>query len=249
MSLADEYRRQRAFRDVDGVLDFLPLHGGERILDLGCGVGDWAFAMADRGARVIGLDGNDELLESAAARGDDRVEFRKADLSRALPVHEPVDGLFACFVAAYFLDLPAALANWCATLRSGGFVALIEIDDLFGHEPLAAPTRRILDDYVADALAAGRYDFRMGGKLESYATRAGLRVVATRSFADREFAFSGPASPDAIASWSTRLDRMGLLRARCGDDWNAVRADFLGCLARPDHRATCAVRGVLATKP
>lgn len=156
--------------------------------------------------------------------------------------------MFGGFVAAYFLDLEAALRNWCAHLRVGGWVVLIEIDDLFGHEPVTPETRRLLDAYADDALRARRYDFRMGGKLPAFATRAGLRVIAERTFADLEFAFAGPATPNVLAAWTARLDRMGLLRSFCGEAWNKVRDDFLGCLARPDHRSNCAVRGIVAIR-
>jgi ubiquinone/menaquinone biosynthesis C-methylase UbiE len=42
MSLASEYRKQRAWRDWATVLDALPLAPGQLVLDLGCGVGDQA---------------------------------------------------------------------------------------------------------------------------------------------------------------------------------------------------------------
>lgn len=248
MTLADEYRRQRSFRDLVAVGEFVPLRSGEIVLDLGCGVGDWALDFASRGARVIGLDGNDELLEAARARATSNVEFRKADLAKPLPVEETVDGVFGSFVAAYFLDLDRALESWTAHLRVGGWVVLIEIDDLFGHEPVTPETRRLLDAYSEDGLRARRYDFRMGGKLTEFATRAGLRVIAERTFADREFAFSGPASSEVLAAWSKRLERMGLLRSFCGGNWDSVREDFLACLARPDHRSNRAVRGIVAIR-
>lgn len=41
---------------------------GERALDLCCGTGDIAFALADRGAAVTGLDFSDKMLEVARSR-------------------------------------------------------------------------------------------------------------------------------------------------------------------------------------
>lgn len=39
----------------------------------------------------------------------------------------------------------------------------MEIDDLFGHEPLSKRTRFLLEDYVRDAFRAARYNFNMAG--------------------------------------------------------------------------------------
>ena len=54
------------------------------MLDLGCAVGDLAAELAARGARVIGMDLNEELLAEARARGLPGARFDLGDL-RALP--------------------------------------------------------------------------------------------------------------------------------------------------------------------
>lgn len=41
---------------------------GERALDLCCGTGDLTFALADKGARVVGLDFSEEMLRVAAQK-------------------------------------------------------------------------------------------------------------------------------------------------------------------------------------
>jgi 23S rRNA (uracil1939-C5)-methyltransferase len=61
---------------------------GERIADLYCGVGNFALALARRGAQVSGLEGSAELVERAQdnARRNGlaaRAHFAVADLSRA----------------------------------------------------------------------------------------------------------------------------------------------------------------------
>jgi SAM-dependent methyltransferase len=248
MTLSSEYRRQLAWRDWPRVFEALPPLQGKTVLDLGCGVGDLAAEMVGRGARVIGVDLNEELLEDARSRGLANAELRKADLREPLELEVAVDGLWGGFVAAYFPDLPAAISRWATHLGPGGWVALTEIDDFFGHEPLAERTRALFDGYAREALAAGRYDFHMGRKLRGHLERAGFAVTKELTLADRELAFDGPADPEVVDAWRFRLDGMKLLRDFCGPDFEALRDDFLGCLTRADHRSLATVRFCLATK-
>jgi len=236
MSLADEYARQRAWRDWETALAALPLSPGQTVLDLGCGIGDVAAEIAARGPQVLGYDTNEELLHVARARAIPGASFACRDL-RDLPDQVRADGIWCSFAAAYVPDLAPVLSAWLRHLRPGGFVALTEIDDLFGHEPLGASTSTTLERYVTEALAAGRYDFRMGRKLRANLERCGVRVVAEVELRDREFAASGPLPGDVVAAWQARFERMQLLRLAAGAEFAALRDEFLGCLQRSDHRS------------
>jgi ubiquinone/menaquinone biosynthesis C-methylase UbiE len=57
---------------------------GKRVLELGCGTGETAVALAQQGAVVIGIDTSEERLAIARARGDDaevRVDWHHGDLA------------------------------------------------------------------------------------------------------------------------------------------------------------------------
>jgi hypothetical protein len=140
-------------------------------------------------------------------------------------------------VAAYFPDLLTALTAWMRNLKAGGWIVLTEIDDLFGHEPLSARTKASLSAFAEDALAAGRYDFHMGRKLEYYLERSGFTVSKMLTLQDQELSFSGPAAPDVQDAWRDRFKRMGLLRDFCGPDFDRLQEEFLDCLMQPDHRS------------
>ena len=62
MSLSADYERQRAWRAWPTVFAALPPLGGRTVLDVGCGVGDQAAGLAERGACVVGFDLNEDLL-------------------------------------------------------------------------------------------------------------------------------------------------------------------------------------------
>jgi SAM-dependent methyltransferase len=241
VSLASYYRRQYGWRDWPAVFAALPSLEGQTVLDLACGVGDQAAELVARGARVVGLDVNEELLGAARSRGLANAEFHTADLCAPLELDSPADGIWSSFAAAYFPDLSVVLEGWRRALRPRGWIALTEIDDLFGHEPLGARTRELLVGYAGEALAAGRYDFHMGRKLEGHLTRAGFTVSRELALADQELSFTGPARPEVIEAWRARLEGMRLLCDFCGRDFEQVRDDFLGCLARADHRSTARV--------
>jgi 2-polyprenyl-3-methyl-5-hydroxy-6-metoxy-1,4-benzoquinol methylase len=63
-------------------LEFLQIRGGEVILDAACGNGQFARAMADRGAHVIAVDGAPRMIEHAKSRSVGReksIEFMVCD--------------------------------------------------------------------------------------------------------------------------------------------------------------------------
>ena len=249
MSLADDYSDQFRWRDWSTALNALPPLAGQTVIDLGCAVGDLAAEFVKRGAHVVGLDLNDELLQVARSRGLANADFRLGDL-RSLPQLEmAADGLWCSFAAAYFPRLSETLPTWLANVKPGGWVALTEIDDMFAHEPLSARTKTLLDEFVNEALDAERYDFRMGRKLGDCLERAGLTVTETLWLADQELAFDGPASAGVSDAWRSRFERMQLLRQACGTEFDRVRDEFIACLSHSAHRAQARVCCCIATKP
>lgn len=249
MPLADEYRRQFRWRSWPEILALLPELAGTTVLDLGCGPGDLSAVLARRGARVIGVDGNEELLDAARVNMPPGVELRCADLAELGKLRVEADGIWCSFAAAYFPDLPAVLRGWSRHLRPGGWIVLTEVDDLFGHEPVGERTRALFAAFAADALAAGRYDFHMGHKLRGHLEAAGYAVERELEVGDRELAFQGTADPDVLEAWRARLTRMRLLQAFCGAEFDALADDLLGALARVDHVSRATVRVVLARAP
>ncbi len=241
MSLADEYARQKSWRPWPEIYATLPPIDGQAVLDLGCNVGDQAAELAARGARVIGIDANEELLGHARSRGIPEAEFRRVDLGTGGELGVVADGIWSSFLPAFFPDLASTLTAWSRHLVPDGWIALTEVNDLFGHEPLSSATRALLDDYREDALVAGRYDFLMGRKLRGHLERAGFAIESELVLEDRELAFDGPALPDVIDAWHRRLGRMYLLQQHCGSKFPAVEAELLACLADPTHRSQAKV--------
>jgi len=248
MSLSSEYKRQFGWRDWPSIFDALPSLHGQTVLDLGCGVGDLAAELVARGARVIGVDMNEELLREARSRQLSNAEFRAGDLRTLPDLGIAADGLWCSFAAAYFPDLTTALTAWARNVRSGGWIALTEVDDLFGHEPLSVRTKALFRAYAEDALAAGGYDFHMGRKLRAHLERSGFTVSKMLMLEDQELSFSGSARFEVLDAWRSRFNRMKLLRDFCGPDIDQVQEEFLGCLKRADHTSAAKIYCCIATK-
>jgi SAM-dependent methyltransferase len=120
-------------RQVRRLVEFADLARGERVLDVGCGMGRYTFALADRGLAVEGLDLSGNLLE----------QFREFDAGRyGIPLHcadvvDPPDelrGRFDAVVGFFTLhhlhDLPGCLRAMGALAKPGGRIVFLEPNPL-----------------------------------------------------------------------------------------------------------------------
>ena len=104
----------------------LPWRPGWRVLDVACGEGRHARALAAAGARVVGLDLSPGLL--ARAREATRAPLVRADM-RDLPVRrDTMDLTVNLFTSFGYFDSDGehstALAGMVCTVRPGGWFAL-----------------------------------------------------------------------------------------------------------------------------
>ncbi|MGE0227941.1 MAG: methyltransferase domain-containing protein [Dehalococcoidia bacterium] len=105
--------------DLVGLLDPQP---GERIVDLGCGTGTLAAAIAARGADVLGIDADPAMIEAArVAYPALRFEVISA---YDVTIDPPVDAVFSNAALHWMTRPEDVLRRVAAALRPGGrFVA------------------------------------------------------------------------------------------------------------------------------
>jgi trans-aconitate methyltransferase len=121
----------RFVSDLAGeVLTWLDAKPGERILDLGCGDGVLSAELAQRGAKVIGVDTSEDLLAAARKRG---IDARHMD-GQKLTFQGEFDAVFSNAALHWMTDARAVIDGIHRALVPGGrFVA-----EFGGHGNVAA---------------------------------------------------------------------------------------------------------------
>ena len=116
------------------ILDGLRLRHGARILDLGCGLGDDTFQIAERvgaSGRVTGVDVSSSMIDEARRRADGRglaVDFEVGD-SQALRFDTGAfDGVRAERMLMHVPDAERAVAEMARVLAPGGRISVFDFD-------------------------------------------------------------------------------------------------------------------------
>ena len=124
-------------QEVTFLFDALGLRADSLVLDVGCGPGRHAYALARRGCRVVGIDIADRFVALAAAGAPDGAAFARAD-ARLLPVRPMFDAAVSLCQGGFGLpadpDAPddgSVLAAMGAALRPGGRLALTAFSSYF----------------------------------------------------------------------------------------------------------------------
>jgi SAM-dependent methyltransferase len=190
----------RAFaRELQTIVDQLPLEPGMRVLDLACGGGFYARCIAKRlgtGGSVTGVDFNLAYLAEAQDEAFRCDRGARIDLVASafdgLPFRDRTFDLVWCAQSLYSLPDPViALVHMARVLRPGGVVAVLENDSLhqvllpwpIGLElPLRAAELRSFQE-------EGRHSSRyyVGRRLPAVLAAAGFEPLKTTTHAfDRQ---------------------------------------------------------------
>ncbi|MDT8397673.1 MAG: bifunctional 2-polyprenyl-6-hydroxyphenol methylase/3-demethylubiquinol 3-O-methyltransferase UbiG [Pseudomonadales bacterium] len=156
---------------------------GQKVLDIGCGGGILAEAMARCGAHVTGIDMGEaplavarlHLLESGLA-----VDYHKAaaeDFARLHPQHFDV---VTCLEMLEHVPDPASVIQSCARLlKPGGQLFVSTIN----RNPKAYLFAVIAAEYLLKLLPRGTHDYKKfirPSELAQWARAAGLELVQSR---------------------------------------------------------------------
>lgn len=199
---------------------------GQRVLDVGCGTGIDALALAHRGVRVTGIDGSAAMvarLREKVADGDAAplVEARVLDIQNLRELGDiQFDGIISAFASLSSLpDLWGFARDAAGLLRPGGRVVLHVLNRFSLWEFLGCVARR---DFPSAARVgrARRRSFMIGGQAVEHSMY--FPDEAYRRFFAWQFALRDSYSLGALRPPHTvqALPR-GLVRAL---EWLDVRA-------------------------
>ena len=195
---------------------------GMKVLDVGSGAGDVALLLAELvgpQGRVVGVDTNAEILDTAASRvqaaGWNTVEFHGGDALQ-LDLDEDFDAVVGRWVLQYMPDPAALLRRTRRWLHPGGIVAFQEID--LSSPPRAYPTGPLHQQVVRWTTPPPGLpgpDPEMGPKLFRTFLAAGLPAPQLRRDAP---VGGGPGWPgygyvaDTVRSLLPFLERVGAVK-------------------------------------
>ena len=177
---------------------------GQRVLDVGCGTGIDAIALASMGIQVVGIDGSAAMIERlrekvAAARLEDRVDARVLEIQNLRELcDERFDGIVSAFASLSSLADLSAFARDAAELVQPRGRLIVHLLNRFSlWEFLGYLMRREL----ASAARVGRVrrrSFTIGGQAVAhtlYFTDEAYRRFFARSWTRRDSYSLGALRP------------------------------------------------------
>lgn len=222
------YERRHLYGAALDYLESLPLER-LRILDYGCGSGDWGVLMATEGARVVLLDLSPVAIEAGQRRADvngvaDRVTGVARDASDLGCFEDDAfDLVFASAALHHTLKYPAVVTELLRVLKPGGTLLLVET---FGNNRLLNMMRRLRwrlsgqpDEAGEDILFSRQHIAVLRPHFEHVElTPLNLVAMIKRVFRGH---FSRPMVR-AVVGWAEAIDRKLLhawpaLRQHCGE--------------------------------
>ena len=163
--------------------DIVPL-AGKRVLDIGCGGGILADAMARKGAEVLGIDLAGKALKVAQLHALEAqtqgVSYREVS-AETLAAEQPESfDVVTCMEMLEHVPDPSSVVRACATLvKPGGHVFFSTIN----RNAKAFVFAIVGAEYILNLLPRGTHEFAKfikPSELAAYARAAGLNLEHTR---------------------------------------------------------------------
>jgi SAM-dependent methyltransferase len=157
----------------EALIDAARVRARTRVVDVGCGGGEFLSLLISRGAHAIGVDPAEGMRRVAASAG---LDARDGDAEHLPFDVDSVDVVTAVNALQFAADVTDALHEFARVVRSGGRVAIAnwadhahnDVDTIERAVALADDTEPLPDDPL-----------RIDGGLEAALAHAGLEVTAS----------------------------------------------------------------------
>jgi SAM-dependent methyltransferase len=176
---------------TDAVVAAAAPQAGESAIDVGCGAGASALAVADLvgpAGSVLAVDVSRPLLEAARQRaaGRPNIRFVEADASSYHFAPAGADLLVSKFGVMFFADPTKAFRNLRQAVKSGGRLAFIcwraLAENPFATVPMGAALRHLPPQAAPDPTAPGPFAFADPVRVGHILTEAGFQTPAFAAF-------------------------------------------------------------------
>ncbi len=213
---------------------------GEHALDVGCGFGTTALALARAvgpDGRVMAVDVSAPLLERARQRAQDAgittVIFREADAQDAALPQGHFDLVLSRFAVMFFDDPVAAFRNLLAAAKPGGRLAFACWRSAEDNPWFTFPAS-VIAPYVAlpapQPGAAGPFSFADEARVREVLAAAGWAAVVVDAF-DADVVQGGGGDADAVVRHLARGQVAVALRNATEPDRDAALAALRAAVA------------------
>ena len=259
--MATTLREDRVTRDIDALIsstlkhlrerwwsaefteflrETLQPHAGDRILDVGCGVGTAEVTLGQLGISQLKLFGVDliatrvrEAVE-ASRKHNVRAGFAAAD-TRALPFKDcSFDSTFCVAVLQHVRDVSGAVREFARVTKPGGRVLVVEPDNAarywYSSTSAGADAFEIATRFfrAIETLGDGM-DLAVGPRISEVFTQHGIEATAIRLFLVSRVRLG----PQPSAVWQARRDIVGGAIDRVQDEsLRRLGAEYLRVLDR-----------------
>ena len=131
--LEKSYKLEDIVKQRHQTLERLALQPGEKVFDIGCGVGFLAHELAlkvGESGKVVGIDQNPEMIRHAQLRceGLPQIEFNEGDASQLPAEDQAFDAVSCTQVLLYVKDVSKVLTEMRRILKPGGRLVIVETD-------------------------------------------------------------------------------------------------------------------------
>ncbi|MFT3825103.1 MAG: class I SAM-dependent methyltransferase [Chitinophagaceae bacterium] len=181
----------------EDVLGWLQPQKDERILDLGCGTGQLAYAISEYGAEVVGIDNSPEMI-ARAKQAYPSVQFEIKDAT-GFSFQQPFDAVFSNATLHWIQEQQQTLKCVYNSLKPGGRFVL-EMGARHNVESICNAIVQAMDEEgLADLLSADFWFFPSVSEYTALLEQQGFTVASVINF-KRETALKGE---EGMRNWIT----------------------------------------------
>jgi SAM-dependent methyltransferase len=251
LKLIDEYLNQQGWRNWESYLSKLPLSDTDRVVDLGCSVGQVSRLLAGRVKSVLGVDLNESFIDYCNNKKETNENYICGDITgldfKSIGL---IDGVWASFSLSYLSEPNKYIKALYSALNRNGWVAVVDVDCfLSGSLPAHSVYRERVLGFEKASYKSGVYDFSFGSKIEELLNEAGFTTIySDQDVNDIELNSDTAAPNEVVDNWRARLNRLSGLKSHLSGTYEHFHNELVRHISTNERSKSGSVRYVVAQK-